>query len=1044
VPGTKLRLLGRGFGRMSQVLGGLVTIRRWTADQKRVARWVLFGAAAATMLMMRDISTLLGSIESAGERSYDAGVLTGPKLFFWDTNEFREAVRIWRGANTEQFDVVRLIRWHVGLDIFPFIPAYAALLGLAIRRVGASRVFATTLGVALVVVDEIETGITAFALVGTDLEIEDWYLLRPDLKIAGFVFGTIKFFSLMKWLVLVIGLVTIVVLWPKRIKDASNLGTGFVEARKDSMSGLDQLPAVSVSGLTFLVAVLGAIVALPANGPLEQLPDVLRNHIADGDLGQWALSTAGLGLFVAAVILAGLVSTAPGGQSSSHRTISDGKVVMGAVILSLALFSLGCAIDGHPNAPALAPVLIVVGLTIAARLAKVSRRGMRVEKETAKECALSSGAKPPTTPSDPLPGRLPGWGERAALWVAGLASAVVVIAGLGLVRAAFSPFVLGAADGRFPWSRATVLGCAGALGGGVIQWGLSRRFLRTRRRSVAMVMLVLIAAIVVGPTVWLMVSPLAGHHWGSTGVVGVGFAFWALVVGVLTWASRTRAHWEAPHTLMSQVRTPWLTLLVATWVLASVLNTRGGYHDARVDDAFGPTQPTYKNLQEAFETWRVSQAVDCGESDAEGVPLVLVAAPGGGIRAAYWTSAALDELFVHECTARLFAISGVSGGSLGATAWIAARAEEEPAAPVVAKMSNDRALPAALAALLFRDLPQPLLGVTTGWADRAAILEDGWIESTKVFGSVIQPQAWAEAARPSNKSTLPYVPVLTLNGSSVNDGCRVIVSNVGLLPGVTGQDCQVSPEGDTPTGPVSGSIDAFVGLYERDAADHNCDQRQAGMRSTTAALLSARFPVISPSGALLRCLGSGVETTTYSVDGGYYENSGLLTLLQMWGEIEDSVREHNQAVSATNKDPLGNTEIEPWIVVIDNHYRSHIRRASAGHPLEILAVLTAYQQEVLTQTMLEQIASFEMSNIRELCSADNKSEGNLWAGPRPATDEGVECESATLSRSGFVRIAPNVEPAVSAPLGWVLSRTSRTNLRRQLDMQMSSDDDSPL
>jgi hypothetical protein len=50
---------------------------------------------------------------------------------------------------------------------------------------------------------------------------------------------------------------------------------------------------------------------------------------------------------------------------------------------------------------------------------------------------------------------------------------------------------------------------------------------------------------------------------------------------------------------------------------------------------------------------------------------VVVATAGGGIRAAYWTATVLGEL--HDCIPELddhlFAVSGVSGGSVGATVY---------------------------------------------------------------------------------------------------------------------------------------------------------------------------------------------------------------------------------------------------------------------------------------------------------------------------------------------------------------------------------------
>jgi hypothetical protein len=151
----------------------------------------------------------------------------------------------------------------------------------------------------------------------------------------------------------------------------------------------------------------------------------------------------------------------------------------------------------------------------------------------------------------------------------------------------------------------------------------------------------------------------------------------------------------------------------------------------------------------------------------------------------------------------------------------------------------------------------------------------------------------------------------------------------------------------------------------------------------TGALLSARFPVVTPSGALHYCPGGG-GATTYVVDGGYYENSGLLTAI----ELLDAVREHGEGAAA----------LEPWIVLLDNHYRSLADVSPASRPHELLVPVKALRgSRLLSQSALEQAAAI-------------------------ATDvEGEGCP-----RFGIV--APRRGPGLSAPLGWVLSQTSTTRL----------------
>jgi hypothetical protein len=60
-----------------------------------------------------------------------------------------------------------------------------------------------------------------------------------------------------------------------------------------------------------------------------------------------------------------------------------------------------------------------------------------------------------------------------------------------------------------------------------------------------------------------------------------------------------------------------------------------------------------------------------------------------------------------------------------------------------------------------------------------------------------------------------------------------------------------------------------------------------------------------------------------------------------------------------------------------------------------------------------------------------------FSGAPPGRDDSVCSSAAALCRRVF-RIAPDVRPQVSAPLGWTLSKTSRNNLDEQLTKQFEA------
>ena len=128
--------------------------------------------------------------------------------------------------------------------------------------------------------------------------------------------------------------------------------------------------------------------------------------------------------------------------------------------------------------------------------------------------------------------------------------------------------------------------------------------------------------------------------------------------------------------------------------------------------------------------------------------------------------------------------------------------------------------------------------------------------------------------------------------------------------------------------------------------------------------------------------------TTYAVDGGYFENSGILALLEILGQLDVP--------------PIDGRPVEPWILLADNHYRSDAAVAPSGRPLELLVpLITVTGSNVTGQAALEQAAVV-------------------------ATRPGPE------SCGRFGRLGPQVSPRVAAPLGWALSEESRRSMDQSL------------
>jgi len=111
-----------------------------------------------------------------------------------------------------------------------------------------------------------------------------------------------------------------------------------------------------------------------------------------------------------------------------------------------------------------------------------------------------------------------------------------------------------------------------------------------------------------------------------------------------------------------------------------------------------------------YENWR--QAHPDFTPIASREPMILVAAAGGGIRAAYWTATNLAAMEALPGFGQgLFAISGVSGGSVGAATYTALKRALGPDRPdllaaKVREVLKQDFLSPVVAGLLFPDLAQ--------------------------------------------------------------------------------------------------------------------------------------------------------------------------------------------------------------------------------------------------------------------------------------------------------------------------------------------------
>ena len=151
-------------------------------------------------------------------------------------------------------------------------------------------------------------------------------------------------------------------------------------------------------------------------------------------------------------------------------------------------------------------------------------------------------------------------------------------------------------------------------------------------------------------------------HIGSFGIVFLAISSWIIWIGLWRRATVFAAGAKrVPIWLRGAVRWSWLLLIL--WFLSGLsqnghaLRTNSPNPEEFADRTDGI------NTEDAINMW-----ADLNRNQNGQAALVLVASSGGGIRAAYWTALVLSKLNeIPEFRQHLFAISSVSGGSLGAS-----------------------------------------------------------------------------------------------------------------------------------------------------------------------------------------------------------------------------------------------------------------------------------------------------------------------------------------------------------------------------------------
>jgi hypothetical protein len=808
-----------------------------------------------------------------------------------------------------------------------------------------------------------------------------------------------------------------------------------------------------------VVAVLTALALLPPwHGLLEQLPDVER---------AWADSALGYGHFAAAVFAilalaaasfllgrkraqlywethvrgrggageprlygATTPETARGGWPGRRYVI---WMLPFVIVLVTALIYASGPLRDHIDAAPLTVFLVVTGgivLVSGALEVWLKRRPRRLGK--------------------PIPSGRPE--DRAfVLRVAAagdiLAVLVVVVGALGVARSFGSLVIVGAAGGAVDagtlWRAVAftllAIGVAAVMSllpgrlriesaddpeppaGGWLRRAAHREFdPRQDCPSITGLGIVIVAVVAVSAVGFIGAAGL----WpltvgGALGVVAVAVGLLGAItslLGLIVLSLRRRRP-LALFELLGMRSDPVIALVLVIPVVVAQLSGSVALHgvDRLAVDAAAVERP---DLEQAFDDW-LERSDGC-EATIDGAivrPLVLVAAEGGGIRAATWTVATLAELAADgRCAAdSVFLSSGVSGGSIGlAVAATLDRSDDGSAASpgadypervraAIDDIGGSAALPAALVGLFGSDplasttgLRSPTFEDPTRWRDRAALIEDAWRDADAALAL-----PWgAEPAAPTG--------LVVFNSADILSGCRVVVSQVDLGDGRFGSTTEQGHGGDA----------------EGNAQRPRCDQGSAeppltldlvdffgscdfGADWATASMLSARFPVVTPGGVIDRSAACGADEGAlgddrdrlHLVDGGYAENSGLGLIADIAPDLARIIAEYNSEADV---------DVVPHLVYIQNSPGAYLAPRGQESVPELAVPLAGFGTKATQVTP------------------------NAWIQRAMAAFD--------ISSDQVVIAAAGTEPSVTVPLGWGLSDATFDQLIAAARDQASSDD----
>lgn len=277
-----------------------------------------------------------------------------------------------------------------------------------------------------------------------------------------------------------------------------------------------------------------------------------------------------------------------------------------------------------------------------------------------------------------------------------------------------------------------------------------------------------------------------------------------------------------------------------------------------------------QDIREYYTRWINDSARAAAIDASDKYDVYFVMANGGASRSGYWTASVLgtlDDTTHGEFSKHLFCLSGASGGSVGNATFFSLLREKQ-------KMNDNTLLDTAARSYLKKDFLTFTLARMLGpdylkfilhtrfFGDRASALDQIVEEGGRKSDYPLKPKFDERLSSLVTKKGTPAIfPIICINVTRMQDGNPGVISNI--------------------------LIDSVNFNNRTDVLNLLSDRKDICL--STATLLGARFPYISPAGRIDKVFPKEMTyhkaedsiVPNYFVDGGYFDNSGAGVVQEM-------------------------------------------------------------------------------------------------------------------------------------------------------------------